>query len=97
MFNFSAVLPYVTRALILLPGAIQQAESLGTALGSSNGADKKAAVLATLQDELLAAEGIAGRPFARDADVVAAAGAVIDAEVALHNLIARKTAPPPAA
>lgn len=94
MFNFSKVLPYVTRSLILLPGAIQSAEALGDALGKTSGADKKAAVLATVQAELTAAEGIAGRDLANDSDVIAAAGAIVDAEVAFHNLIAKKVATP---
>jgi hypothetical protein len=96
MFSFSKVFPYLTRALILLPGAISSAEQLGDALGRSSGADKKAAVLSTVQTELQAAEGIAGRDLANDAEVLAAAGAVIDAEVALHNLVAKKTAAPTA-
>jgi len=56
------------------------------------GADKKAAVLSIISGSLQAAEGLADKDLLNDADVLAAAGGVVDAVVALQNIIAAKKA-----
>lgn len=68
---------------------VAKVESLNTG-GGLSGAQKRAAVLELIQTELTIAEGIAGRDLASDPDVLKAAGGVIDAVAALHNMLAAK-------
>ncbi len=62
------------------------------------GPQKKAAALDIVKTSLGATEGVAGRDLVDDADVLQAAGGVIDAVVALHNIATKKSdaAPTPA-
>ena len=81
------------RVLGAILTSVPAVEAAAQAFKTGTGADKKAAVLSVVQAELAAAEMVAGRDLANDADVITAAGAVNDAVVAFHNLLARKIAP----
>lgn len=97
MFNLGKLAPFLLRAVAVIPAAVQTAQSLRTELHTP-GADAKAAVVAAAQAELAAGEAIAGGTWANDADVLAAVGAISDAVVNLHKLVAHKAgAAPPSA
>jgi hypothetical protein len=96
MFNLGKIAPFLLRAVTVIPQAVQTAEQLGATL-KSPGADKLAAVVSAAQAELSAAEAIAGQPFAKDADVLAALAAITNSVVAFHTLIATKTSAAPRA
>lgn len=56
------------------------------------GAEKKAAVLSIVQGALTIVEDVADKDLVNDADVMTAAGGIIDAVVALQNIVAAKKA-----
>jgi len=96
MFKLGKLGPYVLRAALAIPQAVIAAEQASEVLHTP-GADKRAAVVNVGRAELAAADTIAGKEIASDADVVAAIGAISDSIVALHNIVAKKAAAPPAA
>jgi hypothetical protein len=57
-------------------------------IGHATGEQKRSAVLKLVQTELLLAEGAAGRDLVNDPTVMQAAGALVDAYVNLHNVLA---------
>jgi hypothetical protein len=69
---------------------VPKVEALNAPGSPLTGEQKKAAVLDLIQTELTLAEQVAGRDLASDADVLKAAGGVIDAVSALHNVLAAK-------
>lgn len=83
-----------TRVLTAIVTTIPVVERARSTFKAGSGAQKKEAVLDVARAELAAAELIAGRDLANDADVVEALGALIDAGAKWHNLLARKTAAP---
>lgn len=72
--------------------SVPAVEAAAKAFKTGTGAEKKAAVLDVVAAELAAAELLLGRDVANDLDVLQAAGAVNDAVVALHKVLARKAA-----
>lgn len=74
--------------------AVPAVEAFGKAFNRTTGDEKRATVLELVQAELSAAELLAGRDLANDRDVLAAAGAVTDAVVAFHTVLAKKAAAP---
>lgn len=85
-----------TRVLTAVVTNIPVVEAATSVFKSGSGAQKKQAVLDIARAELAAAELVAGHDLANDADVVAALSALIDAGAQWHNLLAQKTARPPA-
>jgi hypothetical protein len=73
---------------------VQRVEALNNTAAPLSGQQKKAEVIDLIQSELAIAEGIAGHSLAHDGDVLQAAGGVIDAVTALHNVLAAKAPAP---
>lgn len=74
-----------------IPG-VAAVEQVAKAIPGLKGKQKQDAVFALVQSSLVAAEGISGKDLLDDADVAAATRGVIDATVALQNIIAAKHA-----
>lgn len=77
----------------IVPG-VQVVEQLATQFGSLKGVEKQEAVVELVRQALAVAEGLHGGALANNADVEAATRAVIDAVVALHQVVAHATAAP---
>jgi hypothetical protein len=93
-FNWKQVLHVgATIAGSVVPG-VAMVEQIATALGGLKGRQKQDAVVALVNNTLLAVEGVSAKDLANDADVEAATRAVIDAVVALQTVIARHAAAP---
>lgn len=80
---------WIAKGLSLIP-AITAAINAVERFVKAKGADKQAAALDMAQIILAATEGMAGKDLLNDEDVRDAAKKVIDAQVALQNVIARK-------
>jgi hypothetical protein len=93
-FPIGTILQYVTRGVIAAAQAIPAVEAFKGTIAGASGADKKTAVLQLVEAELGAARFATGRDLASDPDVMAAAGAVVDAIVALHNIVGKKAVTP---
>jgi hypothetical protein len=93
-FPIGAILNYATRATMAIATGVPAVQAFATSLQAGSGADKKQSVLLLVQAELAAAELGSGRDLANDADVMDAAGKVIDAVAAFHKVIARKAIGP---
>jgi len=78
----------------VVPG-VSAIERIAAAFPGMRGKAKQDAVVEIVKASLQASESVAGRELANDADVEAATRGVIDAVVALQNIVARK-APSPA-
>ncbi len=78
----------------VVPG-VAAVEQIATEIVTLRGPAKQDAVVLLVRNALLAAEGITAKDLANDADVELATRRVIDAVVALQNVIAHK-APSPA-
>lgn len=89
-FPIGRALNVATRALQIIAFAVPAVEAAQRFKTSSDNQEKRAAVLDLVRAELEAAELVAGRDLANDRDVIAAAGTVNDAVVALHKVLARK-------
>ena len=74
----------------VVPG-VQVVEQIAWQFGSLKGAQKPDAVVEMVKQALAAAEGLTSKDLANDLDVEQATRAVIDAVVALHAVVARKT------
>lgn len=70
---------------------IMQAVSVVEMVSSAKGADKKAQALELVKFFAATSEDIAGKDLVNDAEVITAAGSLIDAIVALQNIVAKKT------
>lgn len=81
-----------TSVLTAILRAVPLIQAMSNKRSPLTGAEKKASVLEVVAAELAAAELLLGRDLADDADVLEAAGAVNDAVVAFHKLLARKAA-----
>jgi hypothetical protein len=80
-------------ALVLgqvVPG-VRVVEQIAKLVKGLTGREKQDAVVELVKSTLAAAEGLTTTDLADDLDVEHATRAVIDAVVALHNVIARKT------
>ena len=77
----------------VVPG-VSAIERIATAFPGMRGKAKQDAVVEIVKASLQASESVAGRDLANDADVEAATRGVIDAVVALQNIVARKAASP---
>lgn len=77
----------------VIPG-VAVVEQIASQFGTLRGKDKQDAVAELVKASLEAAESVSGRDLARDEDVDKATRAVIDAVVALHNVVARKSVAP---
>lgn len=77
----------------VVPG-VAAVEQIATELTTMRGAQKQDAVVMLVRNALLAAEGLSAKDLLNDADVELATRRVIDAVVALQNVIARKAAAP---
>lgn len=75
----------------VIPG-VSVVEGIARNLPSLKGKAKQDAVVELVQQALATAEGVAAKELANDADVERATRGVIDAVVALHNIIAQKAA-----
>lgn len=80
------------RATTAILTGVPAVQVFAKTIGAASGAQKKQAVLELVQAELAAAETLVGRDLANDADVLGAAGAINDAVVAFHKLLATKAA-----
>jgi hypothetical protein len=75
----------------VIPG-VGAVEQIAKTIPGMKGQQKQDAVVALVKSSLEAAEGISGKDLLNDADVLQATRAVIDATVALQNIIAAKRA-----
>lgn len=94
-FPLGALAAFALRATTAILTGVPAVQQFGAIIGHATGAQKKQAILSLVQSELAAAETLVGRDLANDADVLAAAGAVNDAVVAFHKLLAVKAASAP--
>lgn len=77
----------------IIPG-VAAIEQIARAIPGMHGVQKQDALIALVKNALLAAEGISRKDLLDDTEVEAATRRVIDAVVALDNLVASKQAPP---
>jgi len=70
---------------------IMQATTIVEMISSAKGSDKKAQALELVKFFLSTSEEVAGHDLLNDDEVVNAAGSVIDAIVALQNIVAKKS------
>jgi hypothetical protein len=75
----------------VVPG-VAEAEQLAWSLAGSHGKEKQDRVVALVKEALVAEHGLTGKQFAQDADVEQATRSVIDAVVALQNIVGQKAA-----
>lgn len=73
----------------VVPG-VAAIEQIARTIPGLRGKAKQDAVVALVRESLAAAEGLKGKDLVDDADVEQATRGVIDAVVALQNLLARK-------
>jgi hypothetical protein len=83
---------HVAAAIVgqVVPG-VQAVESIAWQFGSLKGKEKQDAVVELVRQSLAATEGITAKNLADDLDVEHATRAVVDAVVALHQVVARKS------
>jgi hypothetical protein len=83
---------HVAAAIVgqVVPG-VQMAESIAWQFGSLHGKEKQDAVVELVKQSLAATEGLTAKNLAEDLDVEHATRAVVDAVVALHQVVARKS------
>jgi hypothetical protein len=74
---------------VILPG-VRSVEAIARSFPALKGKDKQNAVVEMVRQSLDITEGALGRDLANDEDVLAATRGVIDATVALHNIVAEK-------
>jgi len=74
-----------------LPG-VQAIEVMAGQLGELHGKDKQDAVVELVKAALTGAESLTSKDLANDSDVEHETRSVIDAIVALHQVVAKKTA-----
>ncbi len=79
----------------IVPG-VSAVEALAESLGSVTGEQKKQAIVDLVKNTVLAGEGLTNTDFKLEPDLDKAVGAVVDAVVALHEIVARHKAAPPA-
>lgn len=89
-FPIGKVLSIASRVFGVIDKGVPAIEAAAQAFGHASGSAKKAAVMDLVAAELEAAELVAGAGMAHDMDVLAAAGAISDAYVAFHKVLARK-------
>lgn len=75
----------------VIPG-VATIETVARLIPQLRGKAKQDAVVELVKNALMTAEGLAGRDLADDADVEKATRGVVDAVVALQNIIAQKAA-----
>lgn len=78
---------------IVVPG-VSAVETIASQFGSLKGKQKQDAIVEMVRASLATAESLSGRELAGDEDVERATRGVVDAVVALHNILARKQAAP---
>jgi hypothetical protein len=78
----------------VVPG-VAVVEQLAWQFGNLHGTQRQDAVVELVKQSLSAAEGLTSKDLANDTDIERATRTVIDAVVALHNVVARKTAATP--
>src|SRR5262249_3163580 len=71
----------------IVPG-VAAVEQLAETLGSVRGDQKKQAIVDLVKNSVLAAEGLTAKEFQLRPDLDSAVGAIVDAVVHLHNLVA---------
>src|SRR5262245_9295262 len=95
-FSWGTALRIGLLALNTIVPGVSQIETSARAIPGFKGKQKQDAVAELVRQALATSEGMAGRDLVDDADVDKATRGVIDAVVALHNIIAAKTAQPSA-
>lgn len=76
---------------VAIPG-VRNIETIARSIGGLRGKQKQDAVVALVKQSLETSENFLARNFADDAEVEAATRGVIDAVVALNNILAQKAA-----
>jgi hypothetical protein len=94
-FNLGSVLRIAARVGAVVFAQVPTLEKLSGVLEGVSGPQKRALVLDLIRAELSTGDLATGRDLGTDPDVLDASGSLIDAYVALHNVIARKTAQRP--
>ena len=92
--NFGSVLTIATRALGAIITGVPAVQAFKQTAGAADSAQLKDSILLLVQSELAAARIATGHDLAADADVLGAAGSVIDAVAAFHAIVAHKAAAP---
>lgn len=91
-FSWGAALRIGLLALNTIVPGVSQVEAIARAIPGLKGKQKQDAVAELVRQALMTTEGVTGRDLADDADVDKATRGVIDAVVALHNIISAKAA-----
>ena len=89
-FPIGKIFTVASRVLGVIDKAVPAVEAASKAFGPGTGPQKKATVMDLVAAELEAAELVAGTALAHDAGVLQAAGAISDAYVEFHKILARR-------
>lgn len=93
-FSWGAALRIGLSALNTIIPGVSTVEAIARQIPGLKGKQKQDAVVELVRQTLATSEGFTGSDLADDADVEKATRGVIDAVVALHNIIAAKTQAP---
>lgn len=81
----------VARVALAVVTGVPITEEKAKRVGETDGQTKKDAVLGLVQTELELAALATGKDLSHDGDVMKAAGGIVDAIVAFHNIVAAKS------
>jgi hypothetical protein len=93
-FSWGAALKIGLSMLNTIVPGVAQVEAIARGLSGMKGKQKQDAVVELVKQALATSEGFVGTDLANDADVEQATRGVIDAVVALNNIVAAKASGP---
>jgi hypothetical protein len=91
-FDLVRVAGMLSKILTVIPLAVRAVEILAGRAGDLKGKQKQDAAVAIVVDAVAVTEAIVGRDLLRDEEIDTAMRAVIDAIVALQNIVTSKAA-----